>query len=340
MRIALRTIMLLFPLIFMGRVIGQAQSSETHYDFVPGDSTLFDDRPLDALSSAPSGWKILGGKASVILNANERCVSIDQYYTKMSPKMKSKSVLGKRWTIEFDTWLAAGYDGNPGVSLIFMGKAEIAHFTPNRDEFSLTLGSNRVSTPTPASVVHELYYDRWHHIELQFEDNVLKVFCNHEFVLSSPAWNQSPTSLLLVGDASSNMSMLFKNFRIANGGGRAELGTQWKGGRYISHALHFEVGQSTLLKSSETLLNDIADKLKEVPESRYEIQGHTDSDGNAQANMILSQARADAVKAALIQRGVAAEQLISKGYGSTKALVKESSVEAKAQNRRVEFIRL
>ena len=68
-----------------------------------------------------------------------------------------------------------------------------------------------------------------------------------------------------------------------------------------------------------------------------EIGGHTDNTGNAAANLKLSEARAAAVRARLVELGVSDAILTAKGYGDTKPVADNGTAEGRAQNRRMEF---
>jgi outer membrane protein OmpA-like peptidoglycan-associated protein len=87
-------------------------------------------------------------------------------------------------------------------------------------------------------------------------------------------------------------------------------------------------------------LNEIAKMMKEHNDLKFEIDGHTDSDGKADANLQLSQHRADAVKAKLTEMGIDDARLTTKGFGATKPIDKNDSAEGKANNRRVEFVKI
>ena len=105
---------------------------------------------------------------------------------------------------------------------------------------------------------------------------------------------------------------------------------------YTFQAVHFESGKYELLPSSFPELNELALFLKENPQLRVEIGGHTDSVGNDQANQRLSQNRANAVRNYLIQKGAKHTQLTHKGYGERQAIADNKTAEGRQQNRRVE----
>jgi outer membrane protein OmpA-like peptidoglycan-associated protein len=112
-------------------------------------------------------------------------------------------------------------------------------------------------------------------------------------------------------------------------------------GRWSTQGILFESGKSDLKPESTPTLKSIAAALKAHPDLKVEIQGHTDNVGSAASNMTLSQARAEAVKAALTSDySVNADQLTAKGYGDTKPVAKNTTPEARANNRRVEIVKL
>jgi OOP family OmpA-OmpF porin len=79
--------------------------------------------------------------------------------------------------------------------------------------------------------------------------------------------------------------------------------------------------------------------LKDNPDLKFEIDGHTDATGTPAHNATLSQQRADAVKAQLTTMGIDASRLSTKGFGDTKPISDNVTPEGKANNRRVEFVR-
>lgn len=92
-----------------------------------------------------------------------------------------------------------------------------------------------------------------------------------------------------------------------------------------------------LAPGSAAVLDQTVAMLQKYPTVRLEISGHTDSSGDAGQNRALSQQRAEAVRAYLVERGVAAARLDAKGYGADFPIGNNATPEGRAQNRRVEF---
>ncbi len=101
--------------------------------------------------------------------------------------------------------------------------------------------------------------------------------------------------------------------------------------------VHFESGSAELTTASLYNLREIASFLRDQPDVRVEIAGHTDSQGGAEFNQRLSQDRAFAVKTFLQRQGIAANRLTARGYGEFQPLVNNDTAGGRAMNRRVEF---
>ena len=99
----------------------------------------------------------------------------------------------------------------------------------------------------------------------------------------------------------------------------------------------FDTGKATIKFESAEILNQIINVLKKFPNSRFRIEGHTDSTGKKAKNMILSQNRADAVKVYLIQGGIDAGRLESQGFGPEKPIASNKNKKGRELNRRVEI---
>ena len=99
----------------------------------------------------------------------------------------------------------------------------------------------------------------------------------------------------------------------------------------------FDTGKATIKFQSAEVLNQIINVLKKFPKSRFRIEGYTDSTGNKQRNITLSQNRADAVKIYLIQGGIDQSRLESKGYGPENPIASNKTRKGRELNRRVEI---
>ncbi len=109
-------------------------------------------------------------------------------------------------------------------------------------------------------------------------------------------------------------------------------------GKVVLYDILFETGKATILPASETILNEIAAFIKTRPGRTFYVAGHTDDTGSLDANMTLSQQRADAVAKALASRGISAAQLIARGIGPLAPLGNNRTDEGRRLNRRVELV--
>lgn len=102
--------------------------------------------------------------------------------------------------------------------------------------------------------------------------------------------------------------------------------------------LFFATNKTYILPQSEQAMSDLAQFLLENKSVTIHITGHTDAVGTDEANQILSEGRANAVKADLVTRGVADERITTEGKGEKEPVADNDTEEGRALNRRVEFI--
>jgi len=107
-------------------------------------------------------------------------------------------------------------------------------------------------------------------------------------------------------------------------------------GHVAVYGIHFDTGKATILPDSEDTLKQIATLLQTDPSLELMVEGHTDNQGNATANLVLSERRATSV-AWLTAHGVIAGRLSAKGFGQTEPVADNSTEDGRAKNRRVEL---
>jgi outer membrane protein OmpA-like peptidoglycan-associated protein len=98
----------------------------------------------------------------------------------------------------------------------------------------------------------------------------------------------------------------------------------------------FDTAKASFQKQTYSVLEAITSILKEYPNAKFSIEGHTDADGKDTSNQTLSESRAAAVQGYLVEHGIAASRLTSVGYGETKPIDSNKTKAGKANNRRVE----
>ena len=106
---------------------------------------------------------------------------------------------------------------------------------------------------------------------------------------------------------------------------------------FAARRIQFQQGKADLRPASHKVLNEVVAVLKQNPEFKLSIEGHTSGDASYDANMKLSQARANKVKAYLVSKGISATRLKAKGFGPSQPISTGTTEAEKAKNRRVEL---
>lgn len=177
------------------------------------------------------------------------------------------------------------------------------------------------------------------------QKNRLRVYMNEEKIWDVPrafANDINYNSLLIMRHSSHKPEdrFLFSNIRLAVGAAdtRNRLVTE---GKFVTRGILFDVNSDKIKGESYGVLKDISTVLKENADVKVKIVGHTDADGDDKSNLDLSKRRAESVKALLSKEfGIDAARIQTDGKGESEPVDKNATPEGKANNRRVEFIKL
>jgi outer membrane protein OmpA-like peptidoglycan-associated protein len=182
--------------------------------------------------------------------------------------------------------------------------------------------------------------ERWAHIAVAYTNGKFKAYLDDTRLINIPRLDNNPTGITIYSyHARDDQPIYIKNIRIAEGGVKY-YDRVMEDGKIIANGIRFDVGKATLKPESMGIINEVVDLMKEHPDLRFSVEGHTDSDGDDAFNMELSDKRAESVKSTMISMGIAADRLESKGLGESMPITDNSSPEGKANNRRVEFVKL
>ena len=104
-----------------------------------------------------------------------------------------------------------------------------------------------------------------------------------------------------------------------------------------NRVVEFETGSTRLTARGRELLDRVADAVPKLRADKIQIIGHTDSSGSRSTNLALSQARADAVRDYLVDKGLPVSRFEAMGAGPDQPVATNATAEGRAKNRRIEF---
>ena len=316
-------------------------NADPNNDLKPGEAHhLADDFTETQDGEFPEQWELLKGQGVVNKQQGYQAMLLtDGNYVQVSPRMTNKTYLGPQFTIEYDTFFEAG--AYPTLTFLETGDNE-SIISVNASEAGYSNGADSYSLDgsLPTAISGDNYEGKWHHIAIAVKNKQLKVYVDQYRVLTVPDMHTQPESMRMGGIGAQETPLIFRNLRVASGGGMNMLGQKFTGAKIVTHGINFDVDKATLRPESMGTLNQIVAVLNANPDLKFEIDGHTDNSGAAAHNLTLSQQRADAVKAQLVTMGVAAGRLTTKGLGDTRPMSPNDTPANKANNRRVEFVKV
>jgi len=319
-----------------------------NYDFIPGNKVLFyTDFSEDIVGNFARGLKFKGGSMDVVERDGVRMLRSTSRGEFLLPVGRK---LPERFTLEVDVIAppvaTGGYD-----QLAFEGGA-----TWDRDAASAELNWNAGGTAIIGggqNIGTSQYYfpdavsarqrGQVVHLRVLVDGTYFKFYSNERRVYNIPELGfkrDSVIRFLLKGSEEPNMAAYISMIRLAESETDVLYDALTAKGRWATQGILFETGKSNLRPESRPVLKEITATMQKYPDLKLLIEGHTDNVGSAAGNMTLSDARAAAVREALVsQFGIAGDRLTTKGLGDTKPAVPNSTPAGRAQNRRVELVK-
>lgn len=315
-----------------------------NFKFISGEKIIFyDDLQYEEVGEFPSRWDLMHGSVEVAKINNEKVILfINEYDNYINPLFKNENYLGDEFTIEFDFFINKS-DEHLGRSIInLMFEKEYVSNQNTNIEINVSNSEGVIDGSLKGFDLEKIKIDgfnKWHHLSLSYYKGKLKLYINEHRVLNLPRFKDK-IEIFAFSLSSYNKERILgvKNIRIAHGGGQMYKRIM-ADGKYITNGILFDSGKATIKPQSMGIINKMVAVMKEKADWNFEIIGHTDSDGDANKNLTLSKQRAEKVKEAIVNQGISANRLTTKGKGETEPLNTNSNKEQKANNRRVEFIK-
>ena len=331
------------------------------FDFVPGDEILFfDDFSQDFIGDFPSKWNTNASGEVVKMN------NVAGNWFEFKPGsgiyfIPDIKTLPDDYTIEFDL-LASGIDGETSSSAILtilLSDDDTFYQGNNYAQVSIPFGQysavdiraynyfanggGDINSSIDADIRKEILNKP--HISIAVTKNRFRLWINEEKHVDIPRFIKEVNVLNhikfnMYGFKDGEERLFIQNLKVAKGGLdlRRELLSK---GKVSTNGILFDSGSANIQPQSYGIIRQISQVLQQDATLKLNIVGHTDADGSDDANLKLSKARAEAVKNALIKiYGIGGDRLQTDGKGESVPVGDNNTTNGKAQNRRVEFIKI
>lgn len=340
------------------------------YDFVQGEKIIaVEDFQQANIGDFPTRWNTNGSAEVVTLSGQEgKWLQIEQKTTLLPEFIKN---LPENFTLEFD--LACSQPFSYLTQELFIGFVSMQKpaldfakwSTAKRGESGFIFGLHPayVTSKTQGSANYKIIAASKEimknsivqtqfnhvakplvHVAIWRQNDRIRLYLNEEKIWDLPkalAETKLNGMVFYTGGVKTESNKYFiSNIRFAVGtpDTRNKLIND---GKFSTTGILFDVNSDKIKPASYGVLKEIATALNENESVRIKIIGHTDSDGDETSNLTLSKKRADSVKSFLTKEfGIETKRMETEGKGESQPADKANTIEGKANNRRVEFIKI
>lgn len=339
------------------------------FDFVPGDKIVYaEDFAQDVIGEFPLKWNTNGTGEIVTVEGQPG------KWLKMTEQTKYDAPYAKKlpdnYTVEFDLLMDFNYSVRVPVIKVWLhqqtpvtknyytgaalgispgggtGNSE-GGISEDRIEFYNTDDKANNAFTAKDQLIGELTKNKKIpvHVAIWVQKERFRAWINAQKVYDLPkgmAMNLAPEKISFELDrgAANSYQYYLSNLKIAMAtpDNRSKLITE---GKWSTTGILFDANSDKIKPASYGTLKEIAAVLSENADVKVKIVGHTDSDGDDAKNLDLSKRRAASVRIALTTEfGIEGSRFETDGAGETKPVADNKTSEGKAQNRRVEFVKL
>ncbi len=313
----------------------------TKYDFVPGNKVIFyDDLTDEEEGEFPYRWNLEKGVFEIARMGGEYWILCTDNGS-IRPKLPI-GPLPEKYTVELEFW-SSGPDKTLPYYYIHWTDADgriIGEFCAYGQKATfLSIKSKKLA----GKEMPEKWSRGLHTMRIMATTRSIKCYVDNIRVANVPkveGFEPAGFQVRARPYKDEDNPWLLKSFRFAEGG-KSMRDQLEETGRIITHGILFAPNSYVIKGESFKTLKNIGQLLEEDQDLRLSIEGHTDSDGSEAHNSELSHNRSKAVVDYLIQKyGVSADRLEARGWGESKPLDTNNSTEGKANNRRVELVKL
>lgn len=314
---------------------GPGEGAWLNYDFKPGDKVLFfDDFSGDEVGDFPRRLELVEGNMEVAEWRGGRYLRSNGLGEIAIPLPET---LPERFTVEMDVYNGARWNTWGEVTVRFVERPQPSNAVIRENWTETEVLSSGPHSKT--EVGQEKFKDKFVPLRIMVDGKYLKVYMDEKRVANLPNADLGRAKKIWVSIPGSDESPAYVgNIRVAAGGKKLydALSTS---GRVATHGILFDTGSDNIRAESTPTLKEMVAMLNEHPDLSLTIEGHTDNVGDAQANVALSAKRAEAVKKYLVDQGVGADRLTTKGLGASKPAASNATAEGRQENRRVELVK-